>query len=232
MHTWAKAHATPGYAEAQRQARQLVRMAAHPSATNKLELRSSMAELAYSDHVPERDDLFYQLETLIDPHNRGERKGPVEAPISAENLTDMTLGRKEMLARLRDNANTVPDGLWEWARFVLLWTRGWYQAAQPHLADDPSVRKHPELAQLYAAETFESMMNAACGDLLSVLSVAKLATRATHLPPEQRPDPWLAGKFQLKVTSRRQLSALLLPDGSRQGYLELFIQLIQLGDAR
>lgn len=232
MHTWANMSASVGHADAVRNAMQFVRTAAHPAATDRVQLRHEIADMLYQGRFPERDDLLEKMVTLVDPDRRGAYKGPAEAPISAENLTDMVLGREEMLNQLRSNSDSIPDGLWEWARFVLLWTRNWYHAALPRLADDPSLRKYPELAHLYEPDNFDSLMNAACQDFLSVLSVAELAKQAAHLPPEQRPEPWLAGQFQLKIASLEQLATLLHLDGSRQRYLEVSIQLIRSDDAR
>lgn len=236
MQTWSKTYQTVGSdAEARRAALGFVRLAAHPSATNRRDLRANLAEMLYTGRYPGREDLLYHLDMLVDPHGRGDMKGPDEAPLSAENLADMILSRAEIVKTLGSGADKSPDGLWEWARFILLWTRGWYQAAQPRLADDPSLRKHPELARIYAPEDFESMINAACKDLLSVLGVSDLAQHATHLPLEQRPGPWLAGRVQLRVNGRQQLSAVLHPDGSRQIYLAVSVQLIwadSIGDMR
>lgn len=233
MHSWAKAHFSTdawvkSQVEAHRKAKQAVDIVADASATTRRAARGFLAEMLYTGHMPGRDELLEQLSTLIDPSSRSGQKawkGPAEAPLSAQSLTDMTLTRAKMLERLTKSASALPDGVWEWARFTLLLTRGWYQDAQPRLADDPSLAKYPELARLYQPDDFESMINSACADLLSVLALADLAKRAAHLPPEQRPDLWIAGQVRLWVESHQQLSALLRPDGSYQAYVGLSMQL-------
>ena len=225
MRTWAKANTIVKSAEeANRQAMRFIKMAAHSQAEDRLELREALATTLRTGKYPSREELLYEMQTLIDPRGKGEIKGPATAPLAAENLTDMILGRVEMLKRLRGNQDDVPDGVWEWARFTLLWSRADYQASQPKLAEDPSLQKHPELARLFKPEDLEELVNAACENLLAVLALSDLARNAEHLPPELRPDMWLEGQMRLSVKSNQQLSDIVLPGGKRQGYLQMFIE--------
>jgi DNA-binding transcriptional MerR regulator len=225
--TWTKANQTPHSLEAaNRAAAKLVQQAAHRQAGDRRELRKQLAEMMLTGRYPDREELLYSLQQLIDPHGRGEVKGPAEAPLAPENLCDMILGRIQMARRLLDTPESVSDGLWEWARFVLLRTRRWYLDAQPRLANDPSVRRFPELRTMYKADDFESLVNAACHDLLSVLAVAPLAEGATHLPLELRPEPWLQGKLRLAVGCRTEPSPILLPDGTQPMFVSTTVQLM------
>jgi hypothetical protein len=232
MRTWAHANARiRSYLEANRQARRFIRMAAHLSAEDLLNLRKYFAEMLFAGHYPEREELLYEIRTLVDPHNRGEIKGPAEAPISAENLTDMILGRVKMLERLRRSANAPPDGLWEWAHCMLIWAQNQYQAAQPGMVNDPSLKIHPELAQIYHPENFETLVNRACEDLLAVLSTSELALGAPHLPAPLRPAPWVAGHMHVKIESQQRLSERQRLDGSRLAYLGISVQVTRQSDS-
>lgn len=232
MRTWVNAHTTVrSFEEAQRLAKRFVRLIAHPSARNRLELQKYIADILFTGRYPDPDVLLYQVGSLIDPMNRGEIKGPAEAPIAAQNITDMILGRVEAQAMLRKNDTQTPDGLWEWTRVMLLYSRNRYQVSQPRIREDPSFKKYPELRHLYEPETFETMVNTACEDLLTTLGTLALAQQATHLPPPLHPDPWLAGEMHVRVESHQHLSDVFQPDGSRQAYLGISVQVTQQSDS-
>lgn len=225
MRTWAKANSIVKSAEdANRQAMKFIKMARHSQAGDRLELREKLATMLRTGNYPNREELLYQMQMLVDPRGRGEFKGPAAAPIAAENLTDMILGRVEALKQLRGNQDEMPDGVWEWARFTVLWSRTDYQASQPKFAEDPSLQKHPELASMFKPDDFEGLVNVACENLLAVLALSDLARNAEHLPPELRPDIWLDGQMRLSVQSNQRPSDIVRPDGKRQEYLEMLIE--------
>jgi hypothetical protein len=165
------------------------------------------------------------MRLLMDPFGKGATKGPEGASFSPEIITGLITDRVEALQALQRDEATLPDGLWEWARFTLLWSRGLYQQAQPQLLSDPSLQKHPELARLYQPVTFETMMNAACFDLLTVIAVTEQARQASHLPRELQPQAWLEGKLRAHIEARQAVSTVLRLDGSRQATLEVSVLL-------
>jgi hypothetical protein len=225
MRTWASVNRTVGsLAEAQRLAKRFILLTAHPLADDRLQLREAVATMLYTGRYPEHDELLYRLQQLVDPRGRGEAKGPATAPLTAEHLTELILGRVAMLEKLCGRDEILPDGVWEWARCMLLWSRTEYQVLAPHLAHDPAQQRYPEVARLYQPETFETLVNAACENLLTVLSTSELARQATHLRPELRPDPWLAGRLRLHVDAKIQWSALVHADGARPGSLRVSVQ--------
>jgi hypothetical protein len=179
----------------------------------------------FTGNYVDQEVLLYHLQSLIDPLARGEVKGPAEAPFSAENLRDMITGRADTLRQLQDDPAHIADGIWEWAHFILLWSRWWYQEAQPRLAADPAVQASPALQAVYRVENLETAANAACVDLLTTIALAPHAQNATHLPPELTPEPWLTGRLTLSVDIQQQISPFVLPNGSHNAYVAHTVRL-------
>ena len=163
MRTWANANQRADSLDAAgRAAQDIIRTAGHNKATNRRALKEQLTEIVWTGEVSDREDLLYRLRLLVDPFGKGTTKGPEGAAFSAEILTALITDRIEALQALQRDEATLPDGIWEWARFTLLWSRGFYLQAQPQLLNDPSLQKHPEMAHLYRPETFQTMMNSAC----------------------------------------------------------------------
>jgi hypothetical protein len=230
MRTWAAGNQRSSLAESRRAARKLVKQAAHPKAQDRRRNTSYLADLALKGSVPDREQLRYEFERLIDPMHTGAVKGPEEAPLSPEALTEMITQRADMLQRLQRVDGDNSDGLWEWARFIYHSSRAACERALPHLANDPSVRKDPELASLFRSELLEDAMNRFCGDLLLVFAVSSWSSQATNLPPQMRPELWIAGTIQAHVTSEQTVSALCDLAGRRQTFVEMTIELTSSED--
>jgi hypothetical protein len=230
MRTWAAGNQVSSFAESRRAARKLVKQATHPKAQDRRRSIDYLADLALKGSVPDREHLHYEFERLIDPMHTGAVKGPEEAPLSPDALTELITQRVEMLARLQRADRDLPDGLWEWARFIYHSSRASYEQALPRLANDPAVRKDRELASLFRNESREDAMNRACDDLLLVFAVSSRSAQATHLPPHMRPDLWIARTIQAHVTSEQTVSALCDLAGRRRAFVETTISLTSSED--
>jgi len=229
MRTWASANQhVNSLVAARRAAQDIIRTAGHDKAPNRRALKEQLAQIVWIGRVPDREDLLYRMRLLVDPFGKGVTKGPEGASFSPEILTALITERIEMLQVLQRGEPHLPDGMWEWARFTLLWSRGFYLQAQPQILNDPSLQKHPEMARLYQSETFETMMNSVCFDLLTVLAVAEQAQQATHLPPEFQPHVWLEGKLKAHIKAWQAVSTVLRLDEARQSYLEVSVRLKSL----
>jgi hypothetical protein len=219
MASWARDVATArSFNQAQREAKAFVSTFAHPRAESRLDLRREFAQLIFTGEYSDQEVLLYHLQQLLDPLDRGDFIGAADAPFTAENLRDIIVGRAAILRQLQDNPANIADGIWAWARFVSLWSRGWYQQAQPTLAAAAAVQSSRASSQLYRVENEETLANASCVDLLTILALAPHAERASHLAPEFTPAPWLAGRVDLAVEVHQEASPILLPNGMQTIY--------------
>jgi DNA-binding transcriptional MerR regulator len=223
MRTWATGNRVTSLAKSRSAARKLVQQAAHSKAQDRRGSVDYLADVALTGRAPDREELYYQFQRLIDPMHTGAVKGPEEAPLSPDVATELIVQRADKLERLQQTDPDLPDGLWEWARYTYHWSRAAYEQAQPRLANDPSVRKHPELASMFRRKSFEDAVNTACADLLLVLAVSSLASQATHMPPQMRPELWIEGTMHARVSAEQTVSALYDFAGRRQAFVETTI---------
>jgi DNA-binding transcriptional MerR regulator len=217
LSTWSEGNRVAhSYPAARRAAATLVRATASRHARGgrrKEKAITRLTELQLSEQYLQRDDvaeeIYEILDDVIDPYRLGEAKGPKQTPLAAGVVSGPIRARILALKYLGE----IPDGLWDWARAVLLLGIVDYGQKQSELASNA------EAGHLFEPLEMSKAINNACSDLLTVLGMSQLTIRlgwpASSFGPGLQPALWLAGGMMARVKGYQTLSPVLLPSGGR-----------------
>lgn len=197
MQTWAAyqwRRAQRSYARVEQDARRLCRGVGHPGGIAQ-DMIAWLAGRIYRWEPIQEVELAEQLRPVIDPDLRGVARGPREAPLSPELVSQVLLARLRALDALR--LDQVPDGLWEWARAFYLTGLAAYQQRRASWARE--VEQDAHLAPYYQEQTLESLYAIVCQELLQSIGCGLVNPRAPLWPPLWRPQSWIDRQIGARV---------------------------------
>lgn len=241
MHTWAvvERHHLRTQKAARAAVDQLLLKTASPSAKNKRNLARKLRHLLSSQErsIPDFSELRELFEDLIDPDGEGEAQGNPVIPLSARLMSNgmqAYLWGVEYLADA-DLLETIPDGLWEWARAFWIKSGESYQQVAPLLAQEPDGADFGPL-------NLDNARASACNRLLILLGggLRSLSDEFEHhqepdglqdFPEHLQPMLWAEGEITGNVFSRELYSPLLSANG-RQQFRGLGVHLHIIAKAR
>ncbi len=215
MRTWVafRSHIPPE--KIQRGATKLVRQIKRPGAGGKQALIRELTAITTLEKRADKDMLRYYLEPVITPSRpRGARRMDEE---EIEFFSTMIPTRLDALSDY-DAIDRLPDGVWEWARVLLLVTI--IQRFTTHSAlTDELVKNYSYYADRI---TINTLCGSACYYLLTLLAIAQqrqFTRESVGYTPFLDPDAWRCGEASATSATRVVSSILFLPNGCHVPYL-------------
>lgn len=214
MKRWAEYQRSPSQKRSKQTAKELVeRVANHPDG-GKQQAVSELAEMFYKgNYTPQA--IGDSLHHVFDQARLAN--GPHDIPVTPENVSAY-IGVLRAAINALVNGREIPDVHWEWARYFHLTEFSKYAQVQQRYALE-TVGSSVE--QMFSVETIESLWDSACEDLAAVLGLGLVYPSVPRFPETLRLDVWKQRVKSAKVTSKRVISPLILPDGSHPQSMQI-----------
>jgi hypothetical protein len=191
--TWGASAGSAGTARARSKARQLVADMSNPRSRrrDRWALVDALAQQLYKNAL-KPDDLAPLVARVLDPDGTGQPFGPVGGQLNADRYVQLIQTRTQALAGLE----TIPESLFEWARFTYLIENQRYAADQARLAADP------DLGTLFPPRDLDTIANQACVDLVTTLGLGLQAPPVQKSTSLEHPNTWRDHHLAADVRTR------------------------------
>jgi hypothetical protein len=193
LRTWGESAGSALWGKARAKARRLVADISNQRSRrrDRQALVDALATQLYNTAV-NPDDIAPLVSRVLDPDGTGQPIGPVGGQLNADRYVQLIQTRTQALARLE----TIPESLFEWARFTYLIQHQQYAVDQARLAADP------DLGTLFQPRDLEVIANQACLDLVSLLGLGLQAPPAQESTSLEHPNTWRDHHLAMDLQTR------------------------------
>jgi hypothetical protein len=183
METWANGIRDSPSSRARAGARNLVEAWAQPDARRSDKRRLvSLLDVHRWDGAVDSTDLRSLAKSVFEPAIASDGSRPLGFGLTGEGYMRALAGAYQAFSSMA----TLPDSLFEWARYMYLTKLASYSQAQPHLSVDPTFGAN------YGVLDLETLVSTACKELARLLGIA--CSGSIHAPHGDlvQPSTWEA----------------------------------------
>lgn len=187
-----------------------------PKATNKRPLIDELTQTMTFQKPVDRDLLQHLLDPVVNAYPKKTAKGPVRTFMDVAECWSLMHSLCWKVVQDKDLLSSLPDALWEWARFFILIGPALMGQERPHLANDPV------LGTLFLRQTVSGLRFQSCQALVTWLGLATQQELAPWRNPAGRfldPEAWQQGEVTWMHETQIRFSPLVLPGGKPIPYL-------------